>query len=269
MLRDLIGLETRPVLLAKIMYEWCSAICENRQNFEEPESLLLICLEIGFRHLDPQESRLQARLTHTEYHRELVDVVFKSQNGEAAADLLHACTTEGDSFEPARTLLGICAGNLVGLHSLAPFSPRLRRLVIRSVELIGCEGFEGAGVERFVELLNQLHVTVEDMDDVFKWAELLLGILQTYEGVQCLSHWYWELLVELAILESQWLRHSLIYGSQIMKFLAEAHEWSKLECWMGIVWMVWPPEADGMSEGDLYHPMVLLFQQRPGATQKL
>ena len=38
---------------------------------------------------------------------------------------------------------------------------------------------------------------------------------------------------------------------------------------MGIVWMVWPREADAMAEGDLGQSMLLLFRQRPGAVQKL
>jgi hypothetical protein len=107
---------------------------------------------------------IEAVLTHTEHHRGLVDVVFQSQESEVIADLLHAWTTESMSHDPAYTLLGFCAEHLVGLHDLVPFSPRLRRLVIRSVELIGYKGFEGVGVERFIGLLNHLHVTVEDMD---------------------------------------------------------------------------------------------------------
>jgi hypothetical protein len=104
-------------------------------------------------------------LTHTEHHRGLVDVVFKSQESEAIADLLHAWTAEILSMSRQHALLNICTGHLVGLHDLVPFSPRLRRLVIRFVGLIGYKGFEGVGVEGFIELLNHLHVTVEDMDE--------------------------------------------------------------------------------------------------------
>jgi hypothetical protein len=150
-----------------------------------------------------------------------------------------------------------------------PFSSRLRRLVIYSVELIGYKRFRRVGVERFVGLLNHLRVTVEDMEYDSAWGELLLEILQTSEGAQYLSNWYWELLVELQILRSHPLQDTPAYSPQIVTFLVEAQEWSKLECWMATIWMVWPPEVGGITEEDLGRSMPLLFQQRPGAFQKL
>ena len=267
-LRDLIRLENRPWVLTEMAYEWCSVICENSQGIEDWESLLLSSLEIGFRHLDPRVGHFGYELTHTEHHQKLVDVVFKSQKSEVIADLLHAWTAQGFSQPPARTLLGVCR-HLVGLHNLAPFSPRLRQLVIRSVELIGYEGFEGVGAERFIELLNHLHVTANDVERGFLWAKLLLDTLQSSGGAQHLSHWYWELLVELAVSEPPWLRDDLAYTPQITTFLTEAQEWSKLECWMGTVWVMWPPGDDGMLEEDISCTMLLLFRQRPGAAQRL
>jgi len=269
MLRDLINLETRPMCLTRIAYEWCSVIHENHHSLEDWESLLLVCLEIGFRHLDFQRRYIEAKITHTEHHRGLIDVVFKSQESEVIADLLHAWTTESGSHKSAYALLGFCAGHLVGLRNLVPFSSRLRRLVIRSVELIGYKGFEGAGVERFAELLNHLHVAVEDMDRKGNWAKLLLDIIRSSEGTQHLSHWYWELLVGLAVSESWLVSLDSAHSLRIVAFLTEAEEWSRLECWMGIIWMVLPREANAMAEGDLGHSMLLLFRQRPGAVQKL
>ena len=54
-LRDLSGLETRPVCLTQIAYDWCSVICDNHQRLGDWEDLLLASLEIGFRHLDLQD----------------------------------------------------------------------------------------------------------------------------------------------------------------------------------------------------------------------
>ena len=264
-LHDLIELETRPTCLTEIAYDWCSVICENREGLGDWEGLLLTSLEIGFRHLDPQDRYTVPTLTHTEYHPEMVDVVFGSQKSEAIADLLHAWTVGYPLF----ISLGTCTERLACLHNLVPFSSRLRRLVRRSIELIRYEGFERVGVERLVELLNHLHVTVEDMNYQSEWLRLLLGTLQTSEGTQLLSHWYWELLVELVISWSLWLRHEVTYNPQVMKFLAEAHEWSKLECWIGTVWVLWSPEADGITEEDLGRWILLLFRQRPGAFEKL
>ena len=270
-LRDLIEMENRPQCLTEMAYEWCSVIYENRRSLWDWENLLLVSLKIGFRHLDVRSPYIRAWLTHTDHHRELADVVFKSRKSEVIADLLYAWTTRDYSLQPAHTSLGICTGHLVSLHDLAPFSSRLRQLVIRSVELIGYKGFEGVGVERFIELLNRLRVTVVDMEQKDKWAKLLLDILQFSDEAQSLSHWFWELLVEVAPSWSEWLRCRLPvpYNPRITKFLVQAQEWSKLECWMGTVWMVWPPGVDGITGEDIDHLMLLLFRQRPGAAHKL
>ena len=268
-LDDLIKLEARPWSLAQMTYKWCSMICENRESFEDWGRLVLVCLEIGFRHIDFTKLwYFGTPLTHTEHHRGLVDVVFESRESEVIADLLRAWTT-GTQYGVETELLGSCAGHLVSLHHLVPFSSRLRRLTIRSVELVGYKGFEGVGVERFVELLNHLHVTTEDMAYKSLWAELFLETFQTPEGAQRLSDQYLELLVELAISISWNLRDPPVYNPQITKFLVEAQEWSKLEYWIGIVWMTWPSRTGGETEEGLDDSTLLLFRQRPGAVPKL
>ena len=173
-LSDLVKLETTPERLTKITYEWCSVICENRKSLPDWERLLLVCLEIGFRHLDFQCRPIEATITHTEHHRGLVDVVFKSQESEVIADLLHAWTTPSAPRELGSELLSSCAGHLVGLQNLVLSSPRLRRLVIRSVEFTEYAVFEELGVERFIEFLNHLQVTVEDIDYGSSWVEPLV-----------------------------------------------------------------------------------------------
>jgi len=266
-LNDLVKLKTTPERLTKITYEWCSLIYEKRESVQDWETLLLVCLEIGFRHLDFQHHSIKATITHTEHHQGLVDVAFKSKKSEVIADLLHAWTTKSNSHEPAVDLLSPCAGHLVELHNLVPLSSRLRRLVIRSVELTRDTILEAVGVERFIEFLNHFHVTTEDMDDMSSWVKLLSGAIQSSEEPQNLSHWYWELLVELAIVS-----HSVVInpmdGLKTTKYLIEAKEWGKLEGWMGIVWMLLPKDADP-TQGDFGHSMTLLFRQRPRAAQKL
>ena len=163
MLRDLFKLENHPKYLTEILYGWCSVMCEDRQGPQGWESLLIICFEIGFHHLDFRRRSIEVMTTHTEHHRGLVDVGFESRESEVIADLLLAWTAESKSHEPAHALLGFCAEYLVDLHSLVPFSPRLRQLVIRSIELIGYDGIKGVGVERFIGLLNHFHVAVEDI----------------------------------------------------------------------------------------------------------
>ena len=268
MLRDLIKLEYRPWCLTEIVYEWCSMIYKKHERIPNWESLLLVCLEIGFRHLDFQAESIEASLTHAEHHRGLVDVVFKSRESESIADLLHAWTARHKHNEWAPEFLNLCPAHLICLQNLVLFSPRLRRLVIRSVELIGYKGFEGVGVERFIGLLNHLHVTVKDMDKKKNWGKLLLDTIQSSEGIQHLSHSYWELLVGLVVSESRWLGPDSKRSLQIMTSLTEAKEWDKLECWVGIVWMLLP-EGLNPGEGDLGHLMTSLFRQRPGAVQEL
>ena len=265
-LRDLVDLETRPVCLTEMAYDWCAVIYENRRSLNGWEGLLLTCLEIGFRHLDPRSLSIAPTLTPTEHRLEMVDVIFKSQNSDAIADLLCSWALDDDfPYIPLDTY----AERLVCLHNLVPFSSRLRRLVILSVGLVGYEGFEGVGMERFVGLLNHLRVAAEDMDDGRDWARLLLGTIKSFEGTQQLSYWYWELLVELAI-SCPWLPYEATpYNRETTRSLTEAQEWSKLECWIATVWMLRPPEAGGITEEDLSSSMLLLFRQRPGAFQKL
>ena len=264
-LHDLIGLETRPVCLTEIAYDWCSVIYENRLGLEDWESLLVTSLEIGFRRLDPRDWHTKFTLIHTEHHLEMVDAVFNSQKSEAIADLLHAWTTGYSLRIPPDT----CAERLVCLHNLVSSSPRLRLLVMLSAELTGYEGFERAGVERFIGLLNHLRVTFEDTVSQTEWLRLILETLRTSEGIQHLSHWYWELVVELAISQSQWQIHGITYNPQITVFLVEAQEWTKLECWIGTIWVLWPPETGEITEEDLGHLILLLSRQRPGLFEKL
>ena len=157
--------------------------------------------------------RITATLSHTEHHLEMADVVFKSRKSEAIADLLHAWVTGGSYETPTPTLLSLSTEHLVGLHDLVLLSLRLRRLVIRSVESIGYGGFEGLEVQRYVELLNHLRVTVEDMNWKPVWTSPLLDTLQSSEVAQCLSYWYWELLVELVISESPLRGRKIPYPS--------------------------------------------------------
>ena len=222
-LRDLAKLDTRPACLTEIAYEWCSVICENYQNLGNPESVLVF-LEVGFRHLDFQSRYINLFLTHTEDHRKLADVVFKSQDSEVISDPLHAWTAETDSQELAYTLLGLCAEHLVGYRNLVPFSSKLRRLVIRCIEFIGFSGFEAVGMDRFVELLNHLHVAPEDMDTRTLWGRILLDTIKTSEGAQHISYWYWELLVKFALQPSWTLHDGLIYNPWTMALLIETQE---------------------------------------------
>ena len=240
---------------------------ENRQKLEDWEDILLVCLELGFRHLDPYKPHTYLMLAHTKHHRGLVDVVFKSQKSEAIADLLHAWTLGHRFSGPAGTLVDVYTGLLVGLHSPNPFSRRSRRLVIRFIERAGYEGLEGSGVEKLIGLLDCLHVTAEEMGRTSRWPSLLLDIIRSPEGTRRLSDWYWESLVERAVSWPRPLKLGDTDTLKIARLLIEAEEWRKLECWIGIVWTV--SKSAGITEENLEHLTLLLFHQRPGAAQRL
>lgn len=259
MLCDLTKWGQRPSRLTTMAYELCSVICENYSKLPHGKELLLRSLEIGFRHLGPQDSRISATLTHTEHHRHMVDAVFESMDEEVISDLLHAWTSIDSDGNGPYALLDMCAGHLVGLR---PSSQRLRRLVIRAVELIGSQRFGQVGVEESVELLDALRVGVEDIDDGTQWAALLLDTIQHPEGIQCLSYPYWELLVELSIPVPRLPRYTA-WASRIMNSLEDAEEWDKLGCWMGVIWMA------GITTEDLERVTLLLFRQRPCAIETL
>ena len=265
---DLTKLEAPPSHLTEIAYTWCSEIYQNRDNIGAWKYPLLVCLKAGFRHLDPWRPPTDITLTHTEHHQGLVDEVFKNPKNEKIADLLHTRTLGRRLAGPTDPLDSIIVERLVGLHD--QFSSRLRRLVIRFVEVVGYKGFEGVGVEVFVELLDRLGVEVEDMDEKRNWMSLLFDVIRSHKGASLLPDSYWKLLVELTISEQLPPEFENTPAAKIAMSLTDADEWDKLECWIGIVWMCSDSQdAFNVALEDLEGCALMLFQQRPGARQRL
>lgn len=249
-------------------YQWCSVVWENRFNLQDGKDILLLSLEIGFRHLDfkDEENWIEAELIHTEHHQGLAHIILNSGNQEAMADLLCAWTSTGSFHEPY-PLLNTCAWYLTDLHHLYPFSPRFQKFITYTILLIGYQPFELAGVGGFVGLLDDLQICAEDTKDhVSQWVNLLMDIIQSPKGAHYLPLPYWELLVEHAAYGSSMI--GITYTPHTTEFLREAKEWHKLECWMGIVWTLCPPE-EGSAAEDIEYATQLLFQQQPGAIQRL
>ena len=268
-LHNLEKLENRPWCLTEMAYRWCALVWENRETCWGWESFLLLSLKVGFRHLAP--ALLKSRtgtLTHTENHRELVETVFKSNDSEAIADLLRAFTTTDERRRPVYTMLDVCTRYIIELHNrvAVPFSPRLRQHVVRYIEFVGYRRFEEEGAERFVELLNHLHVGIKDMDYQHKWGTILLGVAGSSNAVQHLAIQSWELLVELKI-SSPWMPEDVMRSPHVMDTLLASQQWDKLECWIGVLWMTSQVPDDMV--GKLESETVSLFRRRPGAVQKL
>ena len=125
--------------------------------------------------------------------------------------------------------------------------------------------------EKLTELLNHLHVAVEEMDSEYTWKLLLKDAIQSSGGTQHLSHSYWELLVGLAMSkDSDGVSLNLEDADalKVAKSLIDAEEWDKLECWTGIAWMCCTSAVINTKEG-LKQSTLLLLRHRPGAAQKL
>ena len=267
LLSALIKLENRPLCLTEMAYEWCPMIWE---TFRDRGWLLLRPLEIGFRHLDFSNPWVRANLTHVKHDQNFLNTVFEINEIEAIADLLQALTTKDLYGNPALSSLRSCVGHIVNLHNrvAVPFSPRLRRLVIRSIGHLCCEGFEEVEPGIFVGVLNHLHISLKDMDWPYDWTLILMGIIQSTEGVRHLDTQVWGLLMELMTSYPRVMGDETTYDTRVMEFLLGAQEWEKLECWLGVVWMAWLPEPGDVLE-DLKNTTNLLFHQKPDAAQKL
>ena len=147
-------------------------------------------------------------------------------------------------------------------------SQRLRRLVIRSVELVGSQQVRQVGVEEFTALLDRLSVGTEDMDSEIEWLKLLLNVVRIPEGRRALPYSYWELIAELAVDQSWFPNDQIDHDLRVTLSLEEEEEWDMLECWSGFIWLQRCPKVDAIPE-DLERTMLSLFRQRPGAVKKL
>ena len=262
----LVRLEKRPSSLAREAHDWCAIIWGNRQRYEDWETLLLLSLEVGFRHLDLSYLWASLNFTRAEYPQELIDTILKGKNSEAIADLICALRVADHSCQLA---LSVCANYIVDRPNDATetFPSRLRKVISLCVEPGGFEVLKYMGRERFVELLNRLHIEIQDVmvpSRYTTWTRVLLKIVRSPEGVRHLAVQSWELLANLATSGFS----STTYKPDVMAFLLEAEEWDKLECWMGVVWMVWSTRP-GITVKDLEHATALLFHHRPSSVNKL
>jgi hypothetical protein len=248
-------------------YEWCSEICKGYRGLEDGEELLFFSLQIGFRGLDLRDQGLFRAFVHTNHHGYMRDIVFRSGDDEAVADLLYAWTTP--SYTPYE-FLNTWPRHFVRLRPATITSERLRRLVIHSVGYINFREVGDVEVGELTALLDRLSINIDDMYSPVSWLHLLLYLVQSPEGRRSLSHPYWELMVELAADESLFQNNPINYNQQlqVMFSLEEEKGWDMLECWCGFVWLRRCPRI-GTITGDLERTTLSLLRQRPGAVKKL
>ena len=261
LLASLTRLESHPMWLTHMGYEWCVAVWENRHSYLDWERLLHLSLQIASRDLDLRHLRVYGP-TPVIFQRDLVDAIFKSNRSDPIADLLSAFNIH--SPPPVDVSTWYIMDHLN--NTKAPFSPKLQRVVMLLIQHIDEEGgFREVEMERVVELVNRLHISVDDIELRPTWVQILVKIIESPEGIRHLAVRFWELLVELSTVCPQRLNDDA-YNAYVAVFLLEAQEWEKLEHWISIVCMQW---VDGDTAEKVERAMTLLFCQRPGAAQKL
>ena len=267
LLFTLTQLETRPLELAEVAYDWCAMIWKNRQSYEDWTTPILLSLEVGFRHIRPSGANMVPPFSRTEYHQGVHDLVLDSKNIEAITDLAWASFAFEGSGQLGLKIVDRVVNRPGGVTE--PFPRDLGRIFARCMEFLGLEALEYVEKQRFVELLNCLDIDFKDQGRMGRrdaWAAILLEIIQSPDGAQHLAIQFWEFLVEI-IVAGHGSRAAYNPGVALT-YLVDGNEWDKLECWLGIVWMLWPPESGNVPKV-LEDTMKSLFQQQPDAVQRL
>ena len=141
-----------------------------------------------------------------------------------------------------------------------PFSPRLRSTIVCVVQRLWGWELKAAELE-FVRLLNNLEVSVDEMRAKWLWVDLLIGVLCSPMGQECLSSHYWRLLGNLVSVNPCRRSHGE-RQAEIMKSLEESQDWNKLETWMLVVWTC-SHHPDPIPIKDIKWATLALFRQRP------
>lgn len=250
--------------LGEAAYEWCINICNHPDKHgSDWESLLLLSLEVGFRHLYSSDKWLPPTSTGAEENREVFDTVLKSKSHEAVVDLIWASFMI-DEF--GHLPLKTCVGYVLGRSTRDSFSPELRKAFMVCVDRVGVVSLKDIGTKNFVESLNRLDIGAQDAADLNdeKWAETLSEIVQVTEGAQHLALQGWHLLAQFA---AKGLLKSATYNPEVAISLVRETEWVKLECWLVAVWMMGPPGPGYVAKG-LKEAMEFLEQKHPGVLQQ-
>ena len=239
-------------------------IWRNHHSYHGCGTLLCLSLEVGFRHFRRRVPWVLPTSTSAEHHQEIFDAVLKSNDTEAVIDLMYASVLIDGSGGLG---LSICTDYVLDLCSGAtePLPRELQEIFTICLGRIGPGAPEKVGKGRFVDLSNRFRIDIERLRGDSAWATAVLEIIQSPKDARNLAVQYWELLADFAV---PGYPLSATYSPDVTASLLKAEEWDKLECWMGFLWMVWPPEAGNMVEG-LGDTTKLLFQQRPGAVHKL
>ena len=262
LLEFLAAWEKRPVCLTPIAYEWCSAISgvvRPRSRFRslcrfqpritfptrglssnvewtssfvrpDPDLLLLIILEVGFRLVMPGRDQPAFHLDHTPHHDLVFKGAFSSGDDDIIADGVCAWVADSNHM-PA----GSCVHYLTErIQKDTPFSPRLRRMCIHLIERMWRSKLWVSELEN-IGLLNRLDVGVGEVECKHVWGGLLADVVHSPAGRDGLSIHYWRLLERFPW---EWLcfRKFRPRAAKLVKSLKKAEDWEKLEAWLATAW---------------------------------
>ena len=127
-------------------------------------------------------------LTDAELPQGIIDTVLEINNTGAIIDLACALSIANYSADGLR----ICADHILDLRDEAtkPFHPHLRWIFVITVRRRGFKTLEDVGKERFVKMLNHLHIDINDVwfpGNRQAWSAILLEIIQSVGGAQHLA----------------------------------------------------------------------------------
>jgi hypothetical protein len=225
-------------------------------DFSDYACILPVALEIGFRLAGPSRDWATLSLGHTPHHEWMLEIVFLGEDDETIADAVGVWLVDRNHVLP-----GLCARYIAKrMERDAPFSPRLRRVVIHALQRNWNSELAASGLE-VVHLLNRLKVSTDDVKDGKEWIRLLVGVIRSLPGLERLSLHHWDLLYKL-MLVTEIAGGFLPRDVEVMKSLEEAEEWEKLEVWVVTMW--WPPYNwfDGDME-DIKRATLKLLSRRP------
>ena len=230
----------------------CDSIREgdaSRHTHEHPrepftfrhEMQLFVILQVGFRLVMPSHDQPALLLDHTPHHNLVFELALSSHDDEVIADGVCAWIADSNNM-PAGSCLHYLA---VRVEEDKPFSPRLRRMCIRAIERTQYSELRVSELET-IHLLNRLDVSVDDMEDEDKWVKLLVCMIHSPAGLECLSIHYWHLLEGFPLAQ-----FSTLHPTRSVRLLEEAEAWEKLEVLMVLMWRFdgYGPRGPAGSEG--------------------
>ena len=249
-----------PAYFTQNAYAWCSAICEKNEDLDTCKDLLVSALRLGFRRDDTYS--MQYPPIHTKHHKRMIHVAFSTGDADTIADALCAWT-HGDTPQLRFPSLGACADHLVNLSGMK-FSPRLRQMVICTIECTGYPEFERVGIEKLVPLLNSLEIEAHEMEWRSRWTSFLWSVLRSPPGQQYLSSHYWRRIVPMAMQPGLFVLHFESSDLETMRIFEEAGDWERLEVWIGMMWVLELSE-DVVQVEEVERATRALFRNRPSA----